>query len=100
MAKNKQQIIDEITAHIEKRGGAYPDWYVGIGTEARDLLFSDHKVQKKGDRWIHRRATSAKEACEVKDYFVSTLAADGPRGKADADADAVYAYKKTSHTEP
>ena len=36
MAKSKQQIIDEITAHIQKRGGAFPDWYVGTGSTARN----------------------------------------------------------------
>ena len=100
MAKTKQQIIEEITAHIKKRGGAYPDWYVGTGTQARDLLFSEHKVQRKGGRWIHRRAGSAQDAREVKDFFVGKLAADGISGTGDAKADAVYAYKKTACTEP
>lgn len=100
MVKAKQQIIDEIKAHIEKRGGSYPDWFVGTGPQARDRLFTSHKVLEKGDRWILRRAASAEVAGEVTNFFVSTLAADGQAKAADDASDAVYAYRKMPHTKP
>ncbi len=100
MAKSKQQIIDEITAHIQKRGGAFPDWYVGTGSTARNRLFRGHKVRQKGDRWIHRRADSPQAAREVENYFVSTLSTDGPAAPGGDAAVAVYAYKKSPHTKP
>ena len=100
MAKTKQEIIDDMTAHIEKRGGAYTEWYVGTGAEVHDLLFSEHKVLRKGDRWIHRRAGSAQDAREVKNFLLSKSAVAVRSGSDDTAADAVYAYKKASHTKP
>ena len=100
MTKSKQQIIDDITAHIQKRGGAYGDWYVGISSHARDRLFSAHKVHEKGDRWIHRRAPSQEAAREIENYFLSNLAADGHTAEGENSASTVYAYRKAPHTMP
>jgi hypothetical protein len=99
MAKSNQQIIDEITAHIQKRGGAYGTWYVSTGQGARGCPFGDHQVKKRGDRWIRRRAQSSAAAHEVADYLVHTLATDGQTGGDEA-ADLVYAYRKAPHTRP
>lgn len=100
MVKNNQQIIEDIRMHMQKRGGEYGEWYVGVGTSARDSLFNEHHVKQKGDRWILRRADSARAAREVLDYFANILATDGPAAPGDVAADAVYAYRKTAHTKP
>lgn len=100
MAKTKQQIIDDIKAHIRKGGGAYKDWYVGISKDARSRLFDGHNVREKGDWWIYRAASSSKIAREIEAYFVNTLGTDGGTGGGGADARQVYAYKKASHTDP
>lgn len=100
MAKSKEQIIGDITKHIQTRGGSYRDWYVGIGSDARDRLFTTHEVRQKTDRWILRRADSPEAAREVAAYFTGTLAADGQADATDGAADAVYAYRKSAHTRP
>ena len=100
MVKTNQQIIEDIRTHMQKRGGEYGDWCVGIGSSARDSLFNEHHVKQKGDRWILRRAGSALAAREVMDYFASILATDCAAAPSDVAADAVYAYLKAAHTRP
>jgi len=100
MARTKEQIIGDITRHIQTRGGSYRDWYVGVGTDARDRLFTTHEVRPKVDRWILRRAESPEAAREVATYFTGTLAVDGKLDPDDGAADAVYAYRKSAHTKP
>lgn len=100
MAKSKQEIINDIKGHIQKGGGGYGAWYVGISKDARDRLFSDHKVKEKGDWWIYRQASSSKVAREIEDHFVNSLGTDGGTGGGDLTADIVYAYKKASRTDP
>jgi hypothetical protein len=100
MAKSKQEIISDINAHIQKCGGSYRAWYVGVSKDARDRLFNGHRVRENGDSWIYRQATSSQAARDVEDYFVNTLGTDGGLGGGDYTADVVYAYKKAAHTKP
>ena len=100
MAKSKQEIINDIKNYIQKGGGGYSAWYVGISKDARDRLFNGHNVREKGDWWIYSQASSAQVAREIEDYFVNTLGADGATGGGDETADMVYAYEKAAHTNP
>ena len=100
MAKNKQEIISDIKGHIQKGGGGYNAWYVGISQDARDRLFRGHNVMEKGDWWIYRQASSSEVAREIESYFVDTLGTDGAPGGGDETTDMVYAYKKAAHTNP
>jgi hypothetical protein len=100
MPDNKQEIIKAFEEHIQKGGGGYKSWYVGISSNARDRLFNQHKVQEKGDWWIHKTATSSQIAREIETYFVNIRGTDGGPGGGDENADMVYAYKKAAHTNP
>ena len=100
MAKSKQDIISTIKAHISSRGGGYKTWYVGVSSDAVVRLFTDHKVRRKGDKWIYRTAGSSKVAREIEDYFVNSCKTDGGTGGGDETATKVYAYKKAPHTDP
>ncbi len=100
MAKTKQEIISLIDAHIQKGGGGYGAWYVGIASDARDRLFSDHRVKEHSDGWIHEPCSSSTVAREIEDYFVNKQGTDGGTGGGDASTDVVYAYKKAPHTDP
>lgn len=100
MTKSKQQIINEITAHIQKRGGAFEDWCVGIAASGRDCLFNDHQVREKEDRWILRRAASPEVAREIGDHLLSMHATDARDGNVNEAAGSVYCYRKSPHTKP
>jgi hypothetical protein len=99
MASSKQEIIDKIAAHIADRGGSYSDWYVGITENAKRRLFEEHGVEKEKDKYISRTATSSSLARLVEKYFLD-LGCDGGSGGGDDDADIIYAYKKSSRTDP
>jgi hypothetical protein len=100
MAQSKDQIIAEIDAYIRKGGGAYRSWYVGIASDPRERLFSDHGVKEKSDYWIYREATSATVARAVEEYFLKVKGTDGGPGGGDSGTRFVYAYKKAYHTNP
>ena len=97
MTHLKQEIINNITKHF--RGENYNNIYVGITSDAKKRLFEDHNVSKKNGYWIHRTATSHNIAREVEKYFLD-VGMDGGSGGGDESSSIVYAYKKTSYTNP
>lgn len=99
MASSKQQIINEIAAHIADRGGSYSDWYVGITENAKRRVFEEHGVEKDKDKYIWRTANSSSVARDVEKHFLN-LGCDGGGGGGDDDAVIVYAYKKSVRTDP
>jgi hypothetical protein len=100
MTKTKQNIIDEIKTHIQRCGADYGTWYVGISNSVNDRLFDTHGVKKKQDAWIYRKASSSQIAREIEEHFVNNLGTDGGGGGGDISSNVVYAYKKTSYTNP
>lgn len=100
MTKSKQDIIDEITAHIQKSKASYSNWYVGISEDAKKRMFQDHNVNEKNAWWIWKLTSSSDVAREIEDHFVNTLGTDGGLGGGDEYSDQVYAYKKGSYTNP
>ncbi len=97
MAKSKQEIIDDITKHFN--GKKYSECYVGIATDARKRLFSDHNVSEENGHWIFQSASSHTVAREIERHFL-VAGMDGGEGGGDESSDKVYAYKKTSTTKP
>jgi hypothetical protein len=98
MAKSVETVKREINEHIQNRGGAYSDWYVGIASDPRDRLFNDHNVSKENGHWVFRECENADDARDVEYYFVYTLRTDGGPGGGDNTTKYVYAYRKTSRT--
>jgi hypothetical protein len=99
-AISKEQIIAEISAHIEKESSGYSAWYCGITNDPNSRLFTEHNVPEKDAWWIHREAYSADDAREVEAYFVNQCGTDGGPGGGDYTSRHVYAYKKTASTNP
>jgi len=97
MAKSKQEIIDDIAAHF--KGIAYKNCYVGITSDVESRLFGDHNVSKENGHWIYRTASSNSVAREIEQHFLDA-GMDGGPGGGDATSRIVYAYKKTSYTNP
>ena len=87
----------EITDYIVSWGGNYSEWYVGIASNPRDRLFSDHNVNENNDAWIYRDVGSSNAARQVETYFLD-LGCQGGSGGGDYSTRYVYAYKIDSHT--
>lgn len=97
MVKSKEEIIDDIKTHF--RGVNYKDCYVGITSDVESRLFGDHKVSRENGHWIYRTASSDSVAREIEQYFLDA-GMDGGPGGGDSSSKIVYAYKKTSDTNP
>jgi len=91
------QIISEIDAHINKRGGGYSGWYCGVAADPKQRLFNDHNVDKDKGAWIYRDATTDTAARSIEDYFLKK-GCKGGDGGGDHKSKYVYAYKITSST--
>lgn len=99
MAKTAQDAYTEILAHIKKQGGQFSDWYCGITESIQNRLHGDHKVPEKNHWFSHKECTSSDAARNVEKAFLEH-GCDGGPGGGDDDAVYVYAYLKTSITEP
>ena len=99
MAKTAQEAYNEIFAHIQKQGGSFSKWYCGITENIQNRLFGDHKVPKKDHWYVYRQCVNNNAARSVEKTLLDK-GCDGGTGGGDDDADYVYAYLKTSLTEP
>ena len=94
-----QKIVDEMSGHVNESNYAYKQWYVGITSDIDSRLYGDHNVPKK-DHWrIHSQADSSDIARQVEEHFLA-LGMDGGTGGGDSSSTHVYAYLKTSITNP
>lgn len=98
MASPKETIKSEIRACIQKYGGPYSGWYVGIASDPKQRLFSDHNVDEKNGAWIFVESESSSAAREVESYFINIVGTDGGSGGGDYSTKYIYVYKKTSST--
>jgi hypothetical protein len=98
MEKSSDEIIREIKDHIDKCGGPYSSWYVGISSDAKKRLRDEHNVTNEA--YIYRTAASAEDARQIERYLIETLCTDGGPGGGDATTNMVYAYKKSPSTNP
>lgn len=97
MAKSKQEIINDIVGHFS--GKSYKECYVGVTSNVDNRLFGDHNVSKEKGHWIYTPASSDSIAREIELHFLDK-GMDGGSGGGDEDSKIVYAYKKTSSTNP
>lgn len=93
----EQQALDEIYQYIHRDGGRYSEWYVGIATNPRERLFTNHSVNERTDLWIFRPCSSSESARNIEAYFLR-MGARGGTGGGDYGSAYVYAYKIASHT--
>lgn len=99
MATSKPQLIKDFAAYVSSGGGDNSDWYVGISRNPQRLFAAGHQVAAKGHLAIWREAESTAIARQLEIYFLD-VGFDGGRGDADPEAEWVYAYKKTTYTNP
>ena len=90
-------IISEFKNYMQKCGGAYSDWYVGVAANARDRLFNDHNVDEKNGQWIYEDCGSDSAARQVEKHFLN-LGCQGGTGGGDHTTKFAYAYKIKGYT--
>ena len=94
-----QKALNEIVAHIDKQGGAYSGWYCGITADIESRLHGDHKVPHK-DHWFITRTCENETDARAVEATLIRLGCDGAPGGGDETTKYVYAYLKTSVTDP
>lgn len=99
MAMSAREAYEEILAHIQKQGGSFSAWYCGITQSIKSRLHGDHKVPDKDHWFIHRKCVND-EAARAVEKALLDQGCDGGGGGGDENAVHVYAYLKTSITEP
>lgn len=99
MTKTAQEAYDDILSHIREQGGAFPSWYCGVTSDIEDRLFGAHNVPKENHWFAFRQCISSDAARDVETAFLEH-GCDGGEGGGDNSAVYVYAYLKTSITEP
>ncbi len=97
MAKSKQEIIEDITNHFN--GKIYKDCYRDITSDIDSRLFVNNNVSKENGHWIYRSASSDNVVREIEQHFLDK-GMNGGSGGGDEDSKIVYAYKKTTTTNP
>jgi hypothetical protein len=96
-AKSRSDIIGDMEDFIARNGGKFGDFFIGCTGAPKQMLFTQHKVQQKGDAWISRLAKDEMDAHDVVEYFRSTRGTKS-RKKDVSDTDLyVYAFKIKSH---
>ena len=98
-AKDAQTIVNQIKAHIAKQGGQASDWYSGVTEDIEERLFDNHNVPKKNHWYAFWKAISEDDARAAEKALLN-YGCDGGGGGGDEDVIYVYAYLKTSATNP
>ena len=93
------QVINDFNNYIRQYGGIYSQWYVGVASDPRDRLFSDHNVQERIDAWIYDNCGTDTAARKLEQYFLNLGCKGGPGG-GDYNTKYAYAYKITINTNP
>ncbi|MCH8944602.1 MAG: hypothetical protein IH910_07415 [Proteobacteria bacterium] len=97
---DKAKVSTFLTNYINKNEQpSLKNWYVGIASDVKDRLFSDHNVTKDGGLWAHSPADTAAIARAVEAELLAE-GLDGGKGGGDDTTKSVYVYVKTSSTDP
>ncbi len=99
MAKTAQQAYDKIVAHIKEQGGPFSKWYCGITSDIEDRLYGDHNVPRV-KYWLITIDCANEDDARTVEKALLKLGCDGGSGGGDKDTIWVYAYLKTSITNP
>lgn len=98
-SQGRQQVYDEIVAHMKKNAGKYSNWYCGIASDWASRLFDDHQVPRKEHPYIARQCFSNDDARAVERALLN-LGCDGGAGGGDETTVYVYAYLKGTMANP
>lgn len=98
MVYTAQDLVTEIHNHVAKATGTMREhWYVGIASDPRQRLFSDHNVDEKNGWWIYREAFDSNHA-RAAEASLLQLGYDGGTSGGDYTTKHVYAFLQTPST--
>lgn len=95
--RTEHQIINEITAHINKSTYPAAHWYAGITENIEQRLFGYHAVPKQNSWYIYLPANNSSQARYIEKYLLN-WGCDGGDGGGDQNAVFIYAYYKAPGT--
>ena len=87
-----QEVYDFIMNYINGTGVAYNRWYVGIASDPKARLFTDHNVSEESGQWVYKDAGTEAVARQVEQYIINTHNTQGGTGGGDESTTFVYAY--------
>lgn len=90
------KIEQEVDSLIQKSGGGYREWYVGIAIDPRKRLFDGHNVDEKRGVWTYKDAGTEIDAREMMAAFLKKGCKGGLLTKDSSRH--VYFYKMTRTT--
>ena len=93
-----QEVYDFIMRYINNNNRDYSSWYVGIASNPRTRLFTDHNVSKQNGSWVYKNAGSEEIARAVEKYIIENHNTKGDTGGGDNTTTSVYAYLTTNST--
>lgn len=93
----RQQAVTDIAAYMSQHASVYGNWYVGVASDPRARLFTDHAVSEQTGAWIYRTCATSDDARAVEDHFLAKGTKGGPGG-GDSTTKSVYAYMITRST--
>jgi len=98
MAVSAQKAFDTLTNFIDENGGNYRHWYVGITSDPETRLFKEHGVSEL-EKWVYSPCTTDADSRNVEMALLN-LGCDGHPSDGDNAASWVYAFLKSSRTNP
>lgn len=101
MVYSVQQTKFEMLGYIKEFDPDFGAWYVGIASDPKQKLQTDHGVDLEKDIWLYKQAVSFTACKTVQRYFLDKLKTDGDLvSTGNEDTDCVYLYKKSERTKP
>ena len=87
--------------YIKEFDANFSSWYVGVASDPKQKMQTDHGVDLEHDIWLHKQAVSFTACKTIQRYFVGTLKTRGELVSVGTeDMDCVYLYKTSERTTP
>ena len=100
LSKFEQPIVNDIVDIVNKAGGHFDLFYVGITRDPSRSLFIKHKVSEINGIYNYYRIPNYEVAYRIKEYCIRTLGMDGLMGVDGFESTHVYIFMKTPDTSP
>ena len=100
MINSKRALINIIKLFMDRNGGHYDSFYVGLANDPLKHIFYSHHVDAKRDFWACYPTLSPSMNHEVLIYFTEQLKTDGVFDNFKNNSKFIYVYQKTPETDP